>query len=197
MKTDNCVLKLSAAYMPLDIISWQEAVCLWYKGVAEIVDSYEDRVLHSGYDKYLGTWKDAMQCPAVIRLRTFVNPKKKIQFYKPFTRKNVYDRDNHKCQYCSDRVSMAQMTFDHVKPRSKGGLTSWNNIVCSCYKCNSKKSNRTPEEAGMKLRKKPFAPLLADNFNDGIMDRMKGMKRVLNNEKWKQWIYWNVEMESD
>ena len=89
------------------------------------------------------------------------------------------------------------MTFDHVKPRSKGGLTSWNNIVCSCYKCNSKKSNRTPEEAGMKLRKKPFAPLLADNFNDGIMGRMKGMKRVLNNEKWKQWIYWNVEMESD
>lgn len=183
------VLKLNASYMPIDIIPWEEAITLWYKGLADIMDEYEDIQLR--------TWKSAMNCPAVIRLRTFVKPNKHLTFYKPFTRKNIYDRDNHKCQYCGKNVSLKKMTFDHVKPKSQGGLTNWRNIVCACWKCNAKKANKTPQEAGMKLIQKPYAPVIADSFDQGMLQRMKKSLKMLSNKKWRNWIYWNIEMEQE
>ena len=208
-------LKLNAAYMPIGIISWQEAVDLWAKNKAEIVDTYEDRILHTGnrfvkpefgvnenfirsiYDEKLESWKTAMEMPAVIRLFSFVNPKKDVRFFESFTRQNVYERDHGKCMYCGEEVSRNKFTFDHVIPKSRGGKTTWNNIVCCCLKCNSKKDNKTPEEAGMKLIQRPYAPILAEDFNSGIVKKLKGMSRVMNNKKWSSWIYWNVELETD
>jgi len=183
------VLKLNASYMPIDVISWQDAITLWSKGVAEIIESYEDVHLHS--------WKSAMECPAVIRLMHFVKPKKHLAFYKPFTRRNVYDRDDGKCQYCGKEISLSKMTFDHVIPKSEGGLTNWQNIVCSCVKCNSKKSNRTPDQAHMKILNKPYAPKIADSFNEGVLKRLKDMKSVVSNSKWRAFIYWEIEMDQD
>lgn len=209
------VLKLNSAYMPLEIISWQVAVELWTKNKAEILDTYEDRILHTGnqfvkpkygvndtfihslYDEKLESWKTAMEMPAVIRLLDFVSPKKHIKFFESFTRQNVYDRDGGKCMYCGEHVSRNKFTFDHVIPKSRGGKTTWQNIVVSCLKCNSKKDNKTAEEAGMKLIQKPFAPLVAADFNSGIINRMKGMSRIVNNQKWCDWIYWSVELKED
>lgn len=207
------VLKLNAAYMPVDIINWQEAIDLWAKNKAEVLETYEDKLLHTGlrltkpeygvndtfvhttYDSRLDSWKTAMEMPAVIRLLEFVNPKKKVQFFESFTRQNVYHRDGGKCMYCGTPVSRNKFTFDHVIPKSRGGKTVWQNIVCSCLSCNSKKDNRTPQEAGMKLIQKPYAPILASDFNSGIINRLKGMSKIVSNKKWSEWIYWNVELQ--
>ena len=209
------VLKLNKSYMPVDIISWQEAVTLWSANKAEIISTYEDRLLHTGnrftkpdfgaaerfmratYDHNLESWRTVMQMPAVIRLFDFVAPMKQIKFFESFTRQNVFERDGGKCMYCGEPVSRNKFTFDHVIPKSRSGKTNWSNIVCCCLKCNSKKDNRTPEEAGMKLIRKPYAPVIADNFNSGVIKRLKGISKVLNNQKWRDWIYWNVELEQN
>lgn len=207
------VLKLNAAYMPVDIVDWKEAITLWASNKAEIISTYEDKLLHTGnrfskpdfgsaerfmrsvWDENLESWHTAMEMPAVIRLFEFVAPKKNIKFFESFTRHNVYERDGGKCMYCREAVSRNKFTFDHVIPKSRGGKTNWQNIVCCCLKCNSKKDNRTPEEAGMKLIRKPYAPVLADDFNSGVIKRLKGISRIWNNQKWADWIYWNVELK--
>jgi 5-methylcytosine-specific restriction endonuclease McrA len=185
----NEVLVLNAAYMPLSIVSWQEAICLWYTNKAEILESYDDKMLRS--------WSTAMNMPCVIRLLYFIKPRKNIKFFQPFTRRNVYVRDHGKCAYCGSSVSLNKFTFDHVVPKSRGGSTNWNNIVCSCLKCNSKKNNRLPEEAGMKILQKPYAPLLAEDFTSSIMNKFSHITNMMNNEKWRQFIYWNVELDQD
>jgi len=183
------VLKLNAAYMPLELVSFKSAFKLIEKGSAEIVDVYDDR--------FFRTWKQAFNAPCVIRLVKFVAPKKKMKFYKAFTRKNVYKRDKGICQYCGKKISLAKMTYDHVVPKSRGGRLTWTNIVCCCLKCNTRKYNHTLAECGMKLLNKPYAPVVADNFNSGMINRLKGIPKVFNNEKWKQWIYFNVELDQD
>jgi 5-methylcytosine-specific restriction endonuclease McrA len=215
MNSQNNCLALNLSYMPVDIISWETAVTLWHKGKAEVLETYEDKILHTGYqfvkptfgvndsfvrsiyDEKLESWKTAMEMPAVIRLLDFVNPKKQISFFESFTRHNVYERDGGKCMYCGEPISRNKFTFDHVVPKSRGGKTNWQNIVCCCLKCNSKKDNRTPSEAGMKLIQKPFAPIIAEDFNSGILNRMKGISRIINNKKWQSYIYWNVTLEQD
>jgi len=192
------VLKLNAAYVPIGLCSWQDAMIDWCNGKIEILETYEDKILHAGYDRHLETFKTAMEMPAVVRLTGFIAPKKKhLKFYQPFTRKNIYVRDAGKCQFCGSKLSMKEMTLDHVMPKSRGGHTNWTNIVCACVKCNSKKADRTPTEAGMKLRKKPFAPKVADNYLDGCIKRLKAIPSVVDNKKWREYIYWNVEIQSD
>jgi len=209
------VLKLNKSYMPVDIIDWKEAITLWSANKAEIISTYEDRLLHTGnrftkpdfgaaerfmratYDQKLESWKMALEMPAVIRLFDFVAPKKQIKFFESFTRHNVYKRDGGRCMYCGCEVSLNKFTFDHIIPKSCNGHTNWNNIVCCCLRCNSKKDNRTPEEAGMRLIKRPFAPIIADNFNSGVINRMRGLSKILSNKKWQDWIYWNVELEQN
>jgi len=209
------VLKLNKSYMPVDIIDWKEAITLWSANKAEIISTYEDRLLHTGnrftkpdfgaaerfmratYDQKLESWKMALEMPAVIRLFDFVAPKKQIKFFESFTRHNVYKRDGGRCMYCGCEVSLNKFTFDHIIPKSRNGHTNWNNIVCCCLRCNSKKDNRTPEEAGMRLIKRPFAPIIADNFNSGVINRMRGLSKILSNKKWQDWIYWNVELEQN
>lgn len=207
------VLKLNSAYMPLGIVSWQEAIELWIKDKAEILDTYEDRILHTGYrivkpvidvndtfiktiyDSKLDSWKTAFEMPAVIRLIEFVKPNKQTKFYESFTRQNVYIRDNGVCQYCGKEVSRNKFTFDHVIAKSKGGRTCWTNIVCACLECNSKKGDKTLKECGMKLLQKPYAPILAGDFTSGVINRMKGISKIINNKKWQSYLYWNVELK--
>ena len=183
------VLKLNAAYMPLEIISFKDAFRLIEKGTAEIVDIYED--------KYFKTFKKAFDAPCVIRLLHFIAPKKQLKFYKPFTRRNVYSRDGGICCYCGKTVTISNFTYDHVIPRSLGGLTNWTNIVTCCLRCNTKKSNKTLAESGMKLIKKPYAPIIANNFNSGMIQKLKDLPKVASNKKWKDYIYWNVILEED
>jgi len=175
---DGHVLKLNKAYMPLGVISWQDAISDWLNGKVEIIEEYEDKIIHKKYDKYLDNFSDVIKMPAVVRLLHFVKPNKDIKFYQSFTRRNVYDRDRGKCQYCGAKISLKEMTYDHVYPQSKGGLTNWTNIVCSCLECNVKKGDKTLQEAGMKLINKPIAPAIADSFQSGILTDDKNIKKL-------------------
>lgn len=207
------VLVLNAAYQPISVISWKESITLWFTGKAEILETYADKVLHAGnsfvkrelkglnakWDEDTESWAHWLYMPCVIRLFEFVKPHKELRFYRSFTRRNIWERDGKKCAYCGEHITMKQVTFDHVIPKSAphNGTTSWNNIVCSCFECNSKKNNRTPQEAGMKLLVKPYAPIIADNYNDAMIKKLRDIPKILSNEKWKSYIYFNIELDKD
>lgn len=183
------VLKLNSAYMPIEIISFKKAFTLIARGKAEIIDTYENHTFN--------TFKAAYEAPAVIRLLTFIAPKKDLKFYKSFTRKHILERDNGECCYCGKELSLNKMTYDHVLPKSRGGQTNWNNIVSCCLRCNSKKNDKTPDEAGMKLIHKPYAPKIADNYQSGMISKLKNIPNILNNKKWLNYLYWNTPLEQD
>lgn len=145
----SSVLVLNSDYTPLNITSARRGFILVDKGKAEIVKS-DEMPISGGYKTYIR--------PLIIRLLTY------IKFNSRNIRVNrtrIYKRDNHQCVYCD---SKKQLTLDHVIPKSRGGTNDWTNLVTCCFKCNLKKGNRTPEEAKMTMRVKPFVPtLLNDN----------------------------------
>lgn len=135
------VLVLNASYEPLNITTWKRAAVLLLKGKAEQLE-HNGKVIYPNFP-----------LPTVIRLRQYVSiPHKEI----PLTRRNVLHRDGHTCQYCG--YAGEDLTLDHVIPKSRGGDDSWENIVTACVRCNIKKGNRTPEEAGLTLRQRPRRP---------------------------------------
>jgi 5-methylcytosine-specific restriction endonuclease McrA len=136
------VLVLNASYEPLNLTSWRRAVVLLIKGKAEQLEGVGDRVLYAD-----------LPMPSVIRLRQYVRiPYNEV----PLTRRNLLHRDGGTCQYCGNSGEL--MTLDHVIPRSRGGKDVWENVVIACGRCNTKKGNRTPKEAGMPLAKPPHRP---------------------------------------
>src|SRR5688572_2120221 len=140
-------LLLSHAYEPVDRISWQRAITLWWMDKVEILEEYEDREIRSV--------SFAMRMPSVVRFLTaFRSRKRSVKF----SRENVYTRDHGMCQYCGKKVPRMEATYDHVMPRKLGGETRWDNVVIACLPCNQRKGGRTPEQAGMKLRCKPVKP---------------------------------------
>jgi 5-methylcytosine-specific restriction endonuclease McrA len=135
------VLQLNASYEPLRIISAKKALTLITKGVA-LVELPTSRMVYPGI--YL---------PSVIRLRTYRHVPIRMQVA---SRKNIYIRDGHKCMYCGHSFVSQDLTLDHVQPKSQGGKNEWSNLVAACGKCNHRKANRTPEEAGMYLIRRPL-----------------------------------------
>jgi len=141
------VLVLNADFQPLNVTTFRRGFNLVYKGKAEIVEH------DASVDPIRSKEGRSYKRPLVIRLIRFIYvPFKKV----PLSRYNIYRRDGHKCGYCgSDKV----LTLDHVIPKSRpGGVNSWENLVTCCKKCNSKKDNKTPAEAGMTLRVKLYRP---------------------------------------
>jgi 5-methylcytosine-specific restriction endonuclease McrA len=131
---------------PHRVITWQRAVVLLTLGKVEVLEEYDEPIVAPSI---------TMRTPAVVRLtRGNVSTKRKVRF----SRLNVFTRDNFRCQYCGVRKSMEGLNYDHVVPRLRGGKTGWENIVTSCYPCNDRKGSRTPDEAGLKLLRKPFRP---------------------------------------
>jgi len=103
----------------------------------------------------LGTTRGRIRIPKVLVLHSYDRiPARHIRF----SRLHVFSRDNFTCQYCGRHFNRGQLNLDHVQPRSRGGLTQWENVVTSCVKCNFKKANRTPQEAGMDLLCRPARP---------------------------------------
>jgi len=152
----NNTLLLNAGFEPLRVISWQRAFILLFQGKVEVLEEYQGSFIH--------TVALAYRVPAVVRLRRWVTLK-----YRPtvirFSRANVYARDEHRCQYCYRKYPEGELTLDHVFPAVRGGKKTWVNIVTACMKCNQKKGNKTPEEAGLILFKKPDTP----NWIPGIL----------------------------
>ena len=156
------VLVLNASYEPLNITTWRRATVLMLKGKAESLEENPDLKIRQ--DRNL---------PTVIRLKYFIKvPYRDI----PLSRKNILQRDNHCCQYCG--YAGNKLSIDHVIPRSKGGGDNWENVITACLTCNVIKGNRTPDEANMPLRIKPYKPLRSLCFE---------ANRQINSGKHKEW----------
>ena len=142
-------LLLTPWMVPHKIISWQRAVVIFSR------QGRCPRGVRRG-DPLALAWR--MRTPAVVRLkRSLGGMKRGVKF----SRVNVFTRDEFRCQYCGEQKPMGELNYDHVVPRVQGGKTIWENIVTSCYDCNDRKGGRTPEQAGMKLRKRPIKPRIA------------------------------------
>lgn len=142
------IIVLNADYSPIHYASFKKGYNLVYKGKAEILvsDDSEDILVLTKKKKR----------PKVIRLNKYVHlPYRRMNLSKH----NIFKRDGFACMYCG---SDNKLTLDHVMPKSRGGKNTWLNLVACCSKCNNRKDDRTPKEAGMKLRRKPFIPTLTD-----------------------------------
>jgi 5-methylcytosine-specific restriction endonuclease McrA len=129
-----------------------------------------------------------IRMPAVVRLLRFIRRKRP---QVSFSRKNLFARDDNSCQYCGARRDSSELTYDHVVPRSLGGKTDWANIVTCCIDCNRKKGGRTPEQAGMRLRRHPKRP----EKLPGVLTITIGLTSAP--DAWRDFLYWNVQLDED
>lgn len=160
------VLVLNQDYQPLSICSVQRSMKLLFLEKAEL--------LHDDPEKELRTTRKSFQFPSVIRLRNYIRvPYAKIVL----SRRNVMRRDDFMCQYCGKK---SDLTIDHIIPKSRGGKDTWENLATACEKCNVHKGNRTPKEANMLLKRKPFRPIPITFFRDSN----GGVQ-----EPWKPYLY--------
>lgn len=168
-------LLLSQSYEPIKVISWRRAFTLLTLGKVEVVGEYADNIR---------TVSLVLKTPAVVRLlRTFKRHKRPVKF----SRVNIYARDGYRCQYCGTKAPLADLTYDHVMPRSQGGKTTWQNIVTCCYACNRHKANRTPEQAGMKLLSHPVQP----SWIPAVLIRISTSSVP---DAWRDYLYWTGEL---
>jgi 5-methylcytosine-specific restriction endonuclease McrA len=171
-------LLLTQGYEPIQIISWQRAITLLALDKVEVVEEY---------DALIRATSLVIQVPAVVRLRKlFRSSPKPVKF----SRVNIYARDGYRCQYCGLACTTDELTYDHVVPRSKGGKTTWENIVSACYACNRTKANRTPGEARMKLLSVPKRPM----WMPAVQIRVSTTSVP---DAWRDYVYWTGEVESE
>jgi len=139
-------LLLNSTYEPLLVVSWQRAVTMMVLEKVDVLESYATT---------LRAVSMSMSMPAVIRLKSYV---RRRRMRIALSRRNVFFRDGHRCQYCQKEFAPRELTCDHVQPRSQGGPTSWENMVAACGPCNRRKGGRTPEQARMHLMTSPRRP---------------------------------------
>lgn len=166
------------SYYPLSLWSWQDAVKAVFMDRVTILSEY-DREVRSACFK--------MRLPSVIALKQFVRP----NLYPAFTRFNVFLRDRFTCQYCGGLHTTHELTFDHVRPRAKGGVTSWENVVTACGDCNRTKGCKSLPECGMMLRRLPWRPT---NFE--LQERGRAFPPNYLHESWRDYLYWDAELEA-
>lgn len=169
-------LVLTQSYQPHRVVSWQKAITMFFDGKVEVL---------SEYDEDIRSVSITVKMPAVVRLVRHVRHARRGV---KFSRANVLARDGLACQYCGRSAPSRELTFDHVVPRSQGGRTTWENIVTACARCNSQKGGRTPEQAGMKLRKAPTRPKELP-FVHVRLDYGRGIP-----EAWQSWMWWQSEL---
>lgn len=195
------VLVLNRLYMAVHVVGVRRAFALLCRELAEVIHYDDGAFANYTFD----TWREAsrlragaklahedwirsvnfeIQVPRVIRLLTYDRlPKQHLHL----NRRNVLARDGHQCQYCGRHLPIHQLSLDHIMPRSRGGMTTWENVVCACLTCNVKKGGRTPHEARMKLVRKPSKP----QRNPMLMLKLNNPKY----ESWRTWldgVYWEI-----
>ena len=180
-------LMLTKSYLPQRVVPRDDAICMIFsdriENVLEVTDEllgiikYENmrsfKCVAKAYDRAVGDGKGDLLIfsPSVVR-----SSKRNHDMRRnvTFTRMHVYIRDKFTCQYCGKERVTRELSYDHVVPKSDGGRTNWENIVTSCYACNNKKGRRTPEEARMPLKKKPYKPtwneIIRNDFRQEVMD---------------------------
>jgi len=201
------VLVLNRMWMAIRIVDARRAFSLLFRDLAEVIRV--DDGSFAGYDfeswsevsearrdfdaadaepyEWVRTVRTDIAVPKVIRLLGYDRlPKQDVKL----NRRNIFARDQNKCQYCGGRFPTAELSLDHVHPRSQGGTSTWTNLVCCCVSCNARKGGRTPEQARMPLIKKPVKP----TRNPVISIRMGSGKY----ESWRAFLdnaYWSVELK--
>ncbi|HEX4489394.1 MAG TPA: HNH endonuclease [Terriglobales bacterium] len=164
------VLVLNASYEPINVCAARRAIILVLKGVA-MTEEVNGHFLHAA--------RMAMRLPSVIRLLEY----RRIPHQtRALSRKNILLRDRSTCQYCAEVMSAGELTLDHVIPRSRGGLSSWENLVACCHPCNRHKSNQLPHEAGMKLMREPRA------FN--LHTSRHIMRLMGSDDRWRKYLFY-------
>lgn len=192
---DSGVLVLNRSFQPVHVTSLRRAFGLLYQGVARAIDE-EFRLFDfpswaalsaEVHGESIGTATRRIRVPRVVVLVAFDKmPRMRVRF----SRHNIYLRDDSTCQYCAQRLPRSELNLDHVVPRSQGGTTSWENVVCSCIPCNLRKANRTPEQAEMRLLRPPRRPRWMPGFRP-------------SGKSYRAWLpflnvvdasYWNTEL---
>jgi 5-methylcytosine-specific restriction endonuclease McrA len=189
------VLVLNRAYLPVHITSVRRAMALLYQDIARAVDNqYRTFDFASWADlaadeDAIGLVGRAIRVPRVILLVAYDRVPRR---YVRFSRFNIFARDQNLCQYCGRQFPRSELNLDHVVPRSKGGKSVWENVVCSCLRCNRLKGGNTPAEAGMRLVRQPFRPQWTPFMTETFSLR-----------RYKEWLpflsavdaaYWNTEL---
>lgn len=162
------------SYYPLSVWCWQDAVKAVFLDRVNIVSEY-DRVVHSP--------SLAFRLPSVVSLKTYVKPARQ----PAFTRFNVFLRDRFTCQYCGARDDL---TFDHLVPRSRGGHTTWENVVTACAPCNLRKGGKLPHEAKMLPARRPSRPTVHELHSNGRLFPPNYL-----HVSWQDYLYWDIELE--
>lgn len=163
------------SYFPLSLWSWQDTIKAVFLDRVNIVSEYEHKVHSPTFE---------MALPSVVSLKRYVKPAR----YPAFTRFNLFLRDGFICQYCTSRE---ELTFDHVVPRSRGGRTTWQNVVAACSHCNLRKGAKLDSECGMQLRRQPFRPTNQDLQRSG-----RAFPPDYLHQSWVDYLYWDSELES-
>ena len=152
-------LLLNASYEPLRIVDWKRAVTLVLLNKVEVLEEYPREVRSVSI---------VLKVPSILRLTKFIRraPRARVQF----SRSSVFARDAHICQYDGRSYPLADLTIDHVVPRTAGGRSTWDNVVTCCTDCNRRKGGRTPEQAGLTLIRPPSRPVGMGNvlFSNGL-----------------------------
>ena len=171
-------LVLSQSFEPIGVISWKDALTLYFTDKCEILEEY---------DGFVRSQLLVIKIPAVVRLlNVFRRHKRPVKF----SRANIYARDGYKCLYCNQKFLMSELTYDHVLPRAQGGKTTWENIATCCISCNTKKGCKTPQQANMKLRKQPTQPTR-------VPAMVLELSRKNVPDAWRSFLYWTGELSSE
>lgn len=171
-------LLLNHACRPINVLSAKNAMKKLHSGKVDVIFEYDDVKIGN------------RPLPAVVRLRTPIILKKKFISVSSFSRLGVFIRDEGVCQYCSKQLDLDTYTIDHVLPKSRGGLLTWENAVASCTDCNRIKNNLTPQEAGMRLRKQPRSPGINISVSEKNRIKLKAILHKVDHESWSYFIDW-------
>jgi 5-methylcytosine-specific restriction endonuclease McrA len=166
------VLVLNATFEPINITAVRRAMVLMLKGVAQAEEVAHQTQVHSA--------TRALPVPSVIRLLAYRHIPQQT---RALSRKNILLRDRNTCQFCKRTLPASELTLDHVVPRSRGGRSSWENLVACCYQCNNRKGDRTPEEAGLALARRP---------RPFTLHTSRQLMRLIGNkdEKWRKYLFY-------
>ncbi len=200
---ESNVLVLNRLWQAVNVCTVKRGLSLLYQGYAQVVLKEGENFNTFGFED----WKDlsaraTTEEDEVVRAVSFQIKIPRIlllYFYDrlplnevKFTRRNIFERDGNRCQFCGKKFDTKELNLDHVLPKSRGGLTIWDNIVCSCFSCNARKGKRTLREVNMHLIKKPrkprWHPFIAVSFHK------------VKHESWGHFLdmaYWNVELEGE
>lgn len=160
---------------PLSLNTVKKVIKSLLKGRISVIKEYDDTIYIKNKE---------FKLPKIVVLKKYIN----VSHTPKFSRKNVYLRDNYTCQYCGQKFSPDELTFDHVLPRCKGGKTTWDNIVTACKCCNGKKGGKTLEEAHMNLIHKPFIPSMA------LLEKNSQLCGKYRYDDWFEELQWQDEL---